>query len=157
MLFFFASLSDVVFNFLILVLYFRLFLEHFDDDSFSIVSDDSWLSDGEIDRRVRSHEIGVYIATLAQSNSALSSFWSALSLSDKVHLCTEFRDARCAMFFRFADLAALRVRFDVDFVYSRVPDHHVLSSVFKVFRPLHVVARLEPWTVPQDFLKSFAM
>lgn len=153
----FVFLSIVVSCFLIPVFYFRLFLEHFDDDSFSNVSDDSWLSDGEVARRVRSHEIGVHIATLAQSDIALSSFWSALSLSDKVHLCSEFRDARREMFSRFADLAALRVRFDVDLVYSRVPDHHVLSSVFKVFRPLHVVARLEPWTVPQDFLKSFSI
>lgn len=88
------------------------------------------------------------------SHHTLNAFWSHLLPYEIIHLCTVFPRARGVIFSNFSWLADYHNRFDVSSVYPSEPDYNTLRSVFEVFRPLQVIAKLDFWS-PSNFLRSF--
>lgn len=65
-----------------------------------------------------------------------------------------FINARAAMFENLPQLRRLHDEFKINTIYSTIPDYQIIPSALKAIRPRLLIAKLDPWITPLNFLES---
>lgn len=92
---------------------------------------------------------------MAHSYQTFIPFWSSLQPIELLHLYVVFANARPSMLAHVPSLFPLRFRFHINELCTPIPHHRVLSSIFSVFTPYHVILDLDSWTMPLNILLGF--